>query len=468
LVDHLARAPRWKMPDAKEKEDKEHVDAHVRKRFHVVRCVGRGAYGIVWKVIERETGRTMALKKCFDAFQNATDAQRTFREIVFLQELNGHENIVRLMNVLKADNQDDIYVLFDHMESDLQNVINAKMLTPIHTEYVLYQVLKAVHYMHSGGVLHRDLKPSNVLVNSNCHVRLCDFGLARTFEPSSAHPARLAAGRTHSNDQDRGPPLTDYVATRWYRAPELLLGAQAYSEGVDMWSVGCILGEMVSGKPILKGRSTMNQLERIVELTGKPTEEDVRSIVASSQFARSMLDALANVRQLPSASVVFLIQAPVEARKLILRMLKFHPEKRPNAEVALESPFVEKFLHQEAEPVCDKVIRMPIPDTSKMKAADYRSHIYQLISQRQQNAKMEADISASSSSRKASLKGISWSGRCRGAAEEAHASEPAGPEVPWTHDGGVTAPPTTPRHDTQHAPAACVASDRTWRSWKKM
>eukprot|EP00439_Symbiodinium_sp_Y106_P035240 s1917_g4.t1 len=254
-------------------------DAHLLKRFDVVRLLGKGAYGIVWKVKEKETGRIFALKKCFDAFQNSTDAQRTFREIIFLQELNGHENIVRLMHVLKAESSQDadvdLYVMFDFMESDLQRAIAANLLQPIHVEYVTYQILKALKYVHSGGVLHRDLKPANVLLNStrpqdaacqkNCHVRLCDFGLARTALPIEVQ----ATGRRNSAAADEALPLlTDYVATRWYRAPELLLGSTLYSEGVDMWSVGCILGEMVSGKPILRGRSTMDQLEKVVELRG--------------------------------------------------------------------------------------------------------------------------------------------------------------------------------------------------------
>ncbi|CAE7610389.1 erkB [Symbiodinium pilosum] len=318
-------------------------DAHLLKRFEVVRLLGKGAYGIVWKVKEKETGRIFALKKCFDAFQNSTDAQRTFREIIFLQELNGHENIVRLMNVLKAESSQDLYVMFDFMESDLQRAIAGNLLQPIHVEYVTYQILKALKYVHSGGVLHRDLKPANVLLNSNCHVRLCDFGLARTALPVGIQ----AGGRRNSAAADEAMPLlTDYVATRWYRAPELLLGSTLYSEGVDMWSVGCILGEMVSGKPILRGRSTMDQLEKVVELTGKPSEQDLRPITTTSQYARTMLENLGNVRQMPSSGVLFLLKLPAQAKTLTLNLLKFNPDRRPSAEIALQDIFLEKFYGQ--------------------------------------------------------------------------------------------------------------------------
>lgn len=333
------------------------------------------------------------------------------------------------MNVLKAESHLDLYVLFDFMETDLQHVIAADMLTPIHVEYVTYQILKALKYVHSGGVLHRDLKPSNVLLNSNCHVRLCDFGLARTNAPPLG-----------STGKEPGPGpafFTDYVATRWYRAPELLLGATLYAEGVDMWSVGCILGEMVSKKPILKGKSTLDQLEKIIELTGRPSEQDLRPISSTSQYARTMIDSLGKVRQVPSSGVLFLLRAPEAAKTLILSMLKFNPEKRPLAEAALEDAFVEKFHLQEAEPTCDKIIRMPIADTTKLKAADYRNHIYALISQRRRSATEESQSRHRQQRRSSS--------RRRSTSSSMSLSEPDGPIQGWSHEGGAAAPPGTPR-----------------------
>eukprot|EP00434_Breviolum_minutum_P036169 symbB.v1.2.032039.t1/scaffold3793.1/size50245/3 len=128
----------------------EEIDRHVLRKYEIVQKLGRGAYGIVWKAIDKKTREVVALKKCFDAFQNATDAQRTFREIMFLQELNGHENIVRLLNVLKADNDQDIYLICDYMESDLHAVIRANILEEIHKQYIIYQLLKSLKFMHSG------------------------------------------------------------------------------------------------------------------------------------------------------------------------------------------------------------------------------------------------------------------------------------------------------------------------------
>jgi|Transcript_8117 mitogen-activated protein kinase 15 len=144
----------------------EEIEAHVLKKYEILQKLGKGAYGIVWKAIDRKTREIVALKKNFDAFQNATDAQRTFREILFLQELSGHENIIRLLNVIRAENDRDIYLVFDYMETDLHAVIRASILEEIHKQYIIYQTLKCLKYMHSADVLHRDLKPSNILLNA--------------------------------------------------------------------------------------------------------------------------------------------------------------------------------------------------------------------------------------------------------------------------------------------------------------
>mmetsp|Transcript_72024 Transcript_72024/g.168674 ORF Transcript_72024/g.168674 Transcript_72024/m.168674 type:complete len:458 (-) Transcript_72024:55-1428(-) len=336
----------------------EEIDRHVLRKYEIVQKLGRGAYGIVWKAIDKKTREVVALKKCFDAFQNATDAQRTFREIMFLQELNGHENIVRLLNVLKADNDQDIYLICDYMESDLHAVIRANILEEIHKQYIIYQLLKSLKFMHSGQMLHRDIKPSNILLNSDCQVKVCDFGLARSV--------------VQQQDNAQNPVLTDYVATRWYRAPEILLGSTSYTKGVDLWSVGCILGELLSGKPIFPGTSTMNQLDRIMEVTGRPNSEDVEAI--RSPFAATMLESLPMSRPRPLSEMF--PSASVEALDLLRLCLQFNPNKRVSAKEALRHPYVVQFHNPEDEFDCDRTIRIPIDDNTKLTVQDYRDRLY--------------------------------------------------------------------------------------------
>ncbi|XP_047460169.1 mitogen-activated protein kinase 15 isoform X3 [Mugil cephalus] len=188
------------------------VEGHISLKYEIKKRLGKGAYGIVWKAVDRQTGEIVAVKKIFDAFRNRTDAQRTFREILFLQEFGDHANIVKLLNVIRAQNDKDIYLIFEYMDTDLHAVIKkGTLLKDIHKRYVMYQLFKAIKYLHSGNVIHRDQKPSNVLLDTDCVVKLCDFGLARSL---------------NQIQEDSGnPALTEYVATRWYRAPEILLGS---------------------------------------------------------------------------------------------------------------------------------------------------------------------------------------------------------------------------------------------------
>jgi len=351
----------------------EEVDKHVLRKYEIQNKLGKGAYGIVWKAVDKKTRETVALKKIFDAFQNPTDAQRTFREIMFLQELNDHDNIIKLENVLKAENDKDIYLVFEYMETDLHAVIRANILEDIHKQYVIYQLLKALKYMHSANVLHRDLKPSNLLLNSECLVKVADFGLARS----------IGAIEDESN---QNAVLTDYVATRWYRAPEILLGSTKYTKGVDMWSVGCILGELLGGKPMFPGTSTMNQLDRIIEVSGHPSPEDIEAI--NSPFAATMLESLPPSN--PKSLAEMYPNASEDALDFLKQLLQFNPNQRITAEQAMEHPFVAQFHAPEEEPTCDRVISISINDNEKSSIQEYRLKLYEDIIKKKKERKAEA------------------------------------------------------------------------------
>eukprot|EP00520_Triparma_pacifica_P015256 CAMPEP_0118656312 /NCGR_PEP_ID=MMETSP0785-20121206/13426_1 /TAXON_ID=91992 /ORGANISM="Bolidomonas pacifica, Strain CCMP 1866" /LENGTH=357 /DNA_ID=CAMNT_0006549171 /DNA_START=149 /DNA_END=1219 /DNA_ORIENTATION=- len=347
----------------------EEVDTHVLRRFELCQKLGKGAYGIVWKAIEKRHRGVIALKKCFDAFRNATDAQRTFREIMYLQELNGHDNLIRMQHVIKAENDRDIYLTFDFMDTDLHAVIRAEILEDIHKKYVVYQILKALKYIHSAELLHRDIKPSNILLNGDCKVKLCDFGLCRSVA-ESAGPS---------------PVLTDYVATRWYRAPEILLGSNHYTKGIDIWSLGCILAEMLANRPLFQGSSTMNQLEKIIQVTGKPSGEDIDSI--KSPFSLTMLESIPPTRQ-TSLSELFPGQK-AEALELLHQCLFFSPSKRCSAEDALRHPYVAEFHNPDDEPTFPNApCVIAINDNKKLSAGDYREKLYNEITQRRKDMRL--------------------------------------------------------------------------------
>ncbi len=161
---------------------------------------------------------------------------------MYLKKLGKHDNVIQLQNIHSSTNGRDLYLLFQHVPTDLHAVCRAGILTNVQIRFIIYQILNALKYVHSAGIIHRDIKPSNILMDESCRVKLCDFGLARSMKESNVRH------------------LTDYVATRWYRPPEILLCGTHYTEGIDVWAVACLLGEMIRGRPLLPGEEINNKL----------------------------------------------------------------------------------------------------------------------------------------------------------------------------------------------------------------
>ncbi|CAH2057064.1 unnamed protein product, partial [Iphiclides podalirius] len=355
--------PKKKSPEKNMSE----IDEHILKRFEIKKRLGKGAYGIVWKAIDKKTKDVVAIKKIFDAFRNQTDAQRTFREIIFLQSFRNHPNIVKLHSIHKALNNRDIYLGFEYMETDLHNVIKrGNILKDIHKRYIMYQMLKATKYIHSGNVIHRDQKPSNVLIDSACRVKLADFGLARSV--SSVYSG---------GEEGADPCLTDYVATRWYRAPEILIASKNYTKGIDMWSLGCILGEMLTGSPLFPGTSTVNQIERIMAALPRPSSEDITAVC--SGYGSSLIREQAASNSGGASLVSMMSCAPRDAADLVHRLLVFNPAKRLSAQLALEHEYVAKFHRGRDEPTLPSDVLLPLRDDKQMSVDDYRNKLYSIM-----------------------------------------------------------------------------------------
>ncbi|XP_014238296.1 extracellular signal-regulated kinase 2 isoform X3 [Trichogramma pretiosum] len=354
------------------------IDVHVTKHYDIIRRLGKGAYGIVWKAINKRSKETVAVKKIFDAFRNQTDAQRTFREIIFLISFVKHENIIKLIDLHKANNDRDIYLVFEYMETDLHNVIKrGTILKDIHKVFIMYQLFKAIKYIHSGNVIHRDLKPSNILLNTQCHCKIADFGLARSV------------CQLNESDGEFGsdPTLTDYVATRWYRAPEILIASKRYTKGIDMWSLGCILGEMLLGKPLFPGSSTINQVERIMATLPTPTEEEIflDLLSISAGYGTSLLE---KTPATPHKSLNDLLPGiSNKALDLISNLIVFNPNQRLTAIEALEHPYVASFHVKENEPEKGSSVIPFLRDDVQLSVEEYRNKLYSMMDQKSRRHK---------------------------------------------------------------------------------
>ncbi|KAG5589702.1 hypothetical protein H5410_040216 [Solanum commersonii] len=289
--------------------------------------IGKGAYGIVCSALNSETNEHVAIKKIANAFDNKIDAKRTLREIKLLRHMD-HENIVAIRDIIPPPQREvfnDVYIAYELMDTDLHQIIRSNQgLSEEHCQvslhstnftgylspptnniyqYFLYQILRGLKYIHSANVLHRDLKPSNLLLNANCDLKICDFGLARVTSETDF--------------------MTEYVVTRWYRPPELLLNSSDYTAAIDVWSVGCIFMELMDRKPLFPGRDHVHQLRLLMELIGTPSE-------AEMEFLNE--NAKRYIRQLP----LYRRQSFVEkfphvnpaAIDLVEKMLTFDPRRR--------------------------------------------------------------------------------------------------------------------------------------------
>ncbi|EDR08102.1 uncharacterized protein LACBIDRAFT_250005 [Laccaria bicolor S238N-H82] len=296
--------------------------------------IGEGAYGIVCSAIHLPTQRKVAIKR-IAPFEHSMFCLRTLREIKLLRHFR-HENIIRILDILYPPSVYDfneVYLVQELMETDLHRVIRTQELSDDHCQYFIYQTLRALKALHSADVLHRDLKPSNLLLNSNCDLKICDFGLARSARP----PPDI---------DDTSTFMTEYVATRWYRAPEVMLTFKEYTRAIDMWSVGCVLAEMLSGRPLFPGRDYHHQLSLILETLGTPSIDDFYAI--NSSRSREYIRALP-FKKKKSFAQMFPNANPL-AIDLMEKCLTFSPKRRLQVSEALQHPYLQPYHDPEDEP----------------------------------------------------------------------------------------------------------------------
>ncbi|KAF8387988.1 hypothetical protein HHK36_026654 [Tetracentron sinense] len=333
-------------------------------RYKIEEVIGKGSYGVVCSAYDTHTGDKVAIKKINDIFEHVSDATRILREIKLLRLLR-HPDIVEIRHILLPPSRrefKDIYVVFELMESDLHQVIKANDdLTLEHYQFFLYQLLRGLKYIHTANVFHRDLKPKNILANADCKLKICDFGLARVA----------------FNDTPTAIFWTDYVATRWYRAPELCGSFfSKYTPAIDIWSIGCIFAELLTGKPLFPGKNVVHQLDLMTELLGTPSAEAIARV--RNEKARRYLSSMRKKKPIP-LSQKFPNADPLAVR-LLERMLAFEPKDRPSAEEALADPYFRGLAKVEREPSAQPVTKMEFEfERRRITKEDVRELIYREI-----------------------------------------------------------------------------------------
>ena len=312
------------------------VKFEVDSRYSPLESIGTGAYGVVCAAKDNRTGQRVAIKKISRVFDILAVAKRTYRELKILHHLR-HDNIISILDVMlppKDEAFEDVYVVLDLMESDLHHIIHSvQPLSNEHIKYLLYQILCGLKYIHSANVLHRDLKPSNLLINQNCDLKIGDFGMARGLS---------------STPEDHSTFMTEYVATRWYRAPELMLSFSEYTFAIDMWSVGCIFAEMLARRHLFPGKNYLNQLQLVLSVVGTPSEEYIQNV--GTERVKTYLQSLPK-RQPVELSVLF-PEATSSSLDLLGQVLVLDPKKRISAAEALSHGYLSRYHDPKEEPIC--------------------------------------------------------------------------------------------------------------------
>uniref|UniRef100_A0A6Q2YKV1 mitogen-activated protein kinase n=1 Tax=Esox lucius TaxID=8010 RepID=A0A6Q2YKV1_ESOLU len=342
----------------------------VPEQYVELKAVGSGAYGTVCSAIDLHTKEKVAIKKLYRPFQSLIHAKRAYRELRLLRHIQ-NENVICLLNVFTPDSSlekfQTFYLVMPFVAKDLGHIMKKRRLTDRVIVYLFYQLLRGLKYIHSAGIIHRDLKPGNIAVNENCELKILDFGLARHAESE----------------------MTGYVVTRWYRSPEIIFNWMHYSQSVDLWSAGCILAEMITGQVLFPGNDSIDQLKRILSVTGTSVLTQCYFMLSLPLIASNVLTVSLFVSLSPSICPSFFLSpslslcpplsvplssslplclsvplylslflphslfvslSPSISVDLLERMLLLDPETRTTAKEALTHPYFSEYHDPESEP----------------------------------------------------------------------------------------------------------------------
>jgi mitogen-activated protein kinase 1/3 len=360
--------------------------------------LGRGSSGEVWAFFDQLNRKHVAVKKVNGVYENV----RRLREICILRTLR-HPNIISFYKLFAPADVNHVFIVTEQVETDLNKLITSEnFLVTDQIRYILYQTACGLRYTHSASIIHRDLKPANILINSDCSVKLCDFGLARSVKRQQEKVRRLEErALTDASVQSR---MTSHVVTRWYRAPELILMERKYDSAVDVWSLGCVFAELLQTRrecrgsaaervPLIfggscfplspdprtvrsgVGSSAQDQLNLTFDLIGTPSAEDLSFVTDA--------EALQYVRSFPMRPPRCLEQVLPgclpEELGLLSRMLTFSPLRRATLDEVIASPYFDCIRNPVSEVLASAPAVMPFDSVTEVSQEHLRERLRELL-----------------------------------------------------------------------------------------
>lgn len=348
-------------------------------KYELTRKLGKGTYGSVFEARDTASNERLAIKNVKSIFEDLTEAKHMLREICILRSLN-HPNIVKIKDIIippNSENYNNVFIAMEFADADLKKLCKSPTyLDHSQVRFLLYQAICGCRYMHSANIMHRDIKPANILINSNCSLKICDFGLSRSygrlnknFEETYENSKRESLEKREEDDLARHSKkmlrtLTGHVVTRWYRAPEVILMEREYGKEIDVWSLGCVFAEMlgmirenipqyVERTPLFPGKSCFplspdlsthemkagypcsenDQLSLIFQIVG--TQQDFSFI--SDPKARKYVEAFP--KTMPKDLREIFPAATANELDLLNKMISFNPRDRISLDQALNHPY---------------------------------------------------------------------------------------------------------------------------------
>lgn len=344
------------------KEDGVTRPSEMPANLKCIRQLGKGAFGTVYLCEDTDSGEQVAVKHVKDACRQG---KSILREIRLLARLH-HENLLHLIDMPAVNGPDfqDIFLVLPYMPADLHKVIHGKQsLSDKHVQAMMCQILRGLAFLHASGVAHRDLKPANILLQSDCSLKICDFGLARGDMPDP-----------ESEEQEQAcGVLTEYVVTRWYRAPEVMLLPKQYTSALDLWSAGCILFEIVGRKVLFPGKNHVDMVRKIAEVLGNPPDSEIEWLPKSTDAYRFLRQVCPQGKGNTFENLY--PSAKPDCLALGQDLLKWDPDKRLTATEALLHPYLKSFKQKDTD--------LPYEpfdwsfDNFKRSSANVRERLYQ-------------------------------------------------------------------------------------------